>query len=332
MTQRFTKKVLITDYVWPSLDPERAVLEAAGIELVPAPDGKEDTLRRLAADVDAIMFCFAKVPGTVLRAAPKCKVASRYGIGVDNLDIPTCTELGIVVTNVPDYCIDEVSDHALGMVLALNRRLGQHDRAVKAGGWVQVQLNEPMRRTRGATLGIVGFGRIGRAIAAKAAPFGMRVLAHDPLLKAGDRVAGAEVVTFDRLLQESDFVTVHVPLTAQTRGLFGAKELARMKNGSIIVNCARGGLIDEDALAAALASGHLGGAGLDVMDPAPPRPDHPLFRQQNVIITPHTAFFSQASTVELETRTAKEVVRVLAGQRPENLINPQVLGRSRAGI
>ncbi len=332
MTHHFTKKVLITDYVWPTLDPERVVLEAAGVQLVVAPDGREDTLATLAVEVDALMFCFARVTGKVLRAAPKCKVASRYGIGVDNIDIPVATELGIAVTNVPDYCIDEVSDHALGMVLALDRRLGQHDRAVKSGNWTKVRLNQPMHRTRGATLGIVGFGRIGRSIAAKAAPFGMRVLAYDPLLKIGDSVAGAEVVRFDRVLAESDFVTVHVPLTAQTSGLFGAREFARMKRGSIIVNCARGGLVDENALADALASGHIGGAGLDVLDPAPPPADHPLFQQENVIITPHTAFFSQASTHELETRTAKEVLRVLSGQKPENLINPQVLGKSRAGF
>jgi D-3-phosphoglycerate dehydrogenase len=278
------------------------------------------------------MFCFAKVTGAVLRAAPKCKVASRYGIGVDNIDTAAATELGIVVTNVPDYCIDEVADHALGMILALNRRFVPHDRAVKSGSWAAVKLDQPMHRTRGATLGIVGFGRIGRAIAAKAAPFGMRVLAYDPLLKPGQKAAGAEAVEFDLLVAQADFITVHVPLTPQTRGLFSREQFARMKKGGIIVNCARGGLVDEDALAEALASGHLAGAGLDVLEPAPPRSGHPLLKQENVIITPHTAFFSQASTVELETRTAKEVVRVLSGQRPENLVNPQVLGRSRAGI
>ena len=332
MNNFLTKKVLITDYVWPSLDPERIVLEGNGIALVLAPDPAEATLVKLAADVDAIMFCFAKVTPAVLRAATKCKVASRYGIGVDNIDIPIATELGIVVTNVPDYCIDEVSDHALGMILALNRRFVPHNREVTSGGWARVMLNEPMQRTRGSALGIVGFGRIGRSVAAKAAPFGMKVQAYDPVLKPGEVVAGAEIVTFDHLLANSDFITVHVPLTLQTRNMFSKNEFARMKKGSIIVNCARGGLIDEQALAAALASGQVAGAGLDVLDHAPPLPDHPLLKASNVIITPHTAFFSQASTLELETRTAREVVRVLAGQKPENLINPQVLGKSRAGV
>ncbi len=326
------KKALITDYVWSSLEPEREILEAAGVELVVAPDRSEETLARLAVDVDAIMFCFAQVTGKVLRAAPKCVVASRYGIGVDNVDIPTATELGIVVTNVPDYCMGEVADHAMGMFLALNRRLGQHDRLVKRGGWADLKLNQTMQRMSDATLGIVGFGRIGRAVAERGAVFFGRMVAYDPLLEPGQVIDGVECVEFDRLIEQSDFITVHVPLTPQTEGLIGAAELASMKNDAIIVNCARGGLIDEVALAEALANGQIGGAGLDVLEPSPPPTDHPLFGFDNVIITPHTAFFSQASTLELERRTAQEVVRVLNGERPQNFINPEVSGNSRAGI
>ena len=326
------KKVLITDYVWPNLDAEREILEAAGVELVVAPDGSEETLASLAADVDAIMFCFASVTGKVLRSAPKCVVASRYGIGVDNVDITTATELGIVVTNVPDYCIDEVADHAIGMVLTLNRRLAQHDQLVKRGGWADLKLNQPMKRMRDATLGIVGFGRIGRAVAARGSVFCGKVIAYDPLLDEGTRVDGVDVVSFDELIRESDFITVHVPLTPSTENLIGAAQLEAMKDDAIVINCARGGLIDELALAEALANGQVGGAGLDVLEPAPPADDHPLLAFENVIITPHTAFFSQASTVELERRTAQEVVRVLNGERPENFINPEVSGSSRVGI
>lgn len=326
------KKVLITDYVWPDLDAEREVLEAAGIELVVAPDGSEETLAALATDVDAIMFCFASVTGKVLRSAPKCVVASRYGIGVDNVDIATATELGIVVTNVPDYCIDEVADHAIGMILALNRRLSQHDQLVKRDGWADLKLNQPMKRGRDATLGIVGFGRIGRAVAARGSVFCGRILAYDPLIETGTNIDGVEIVSFDELVRESDFITVHVPLLPSTENLIGAAQLEAMKDDAIVVNCARGGLIDEIALAEALASGQVGGAGLDVLEPAPPADDHPLLAFDNVIITPHTAFFSQASTVELERRTAQEVVRVLNGERPENFINPEVSGRSRIGI
>jgi D-3-phosphoglycerate dehydrogenase len=327
-----TTKVLITDYVWPSTDPEREVLEAAGIELVIAPDASESTLAGLAADVDAIMFCFAQVTGAVLEAATGCKIAARYGIGVDNVDIAKATELGMVVTNVPDYCMDEVTDHALGMIIALNRRFVPHSNAVISGGWSDVVLNQPTHRTRGATLGIVGYGRIGRSLAAKAVGFGMNILAYDPLIEPGQDVGGASAVTLDELLVRSDFVSLHVPLIPETENMISAPELAKMKPGSIIVNCARGGLIDEDALSASLASGHTAGAGLDVVEPAPPDPASALLKQENVIITPHTAFFSQASTLELERRTAQEVVRVLNGETPENLINPDVLGKARSGI
>lgn len=325
-------KVLITDYVWPSTDPERAVLESAGIELVIAPDTSENTLAELAKDVDAIMFCFAQVTSKVLEAATQCKIAARYGIGVDNVDIPKATELGIVVTNVPDYCMDEVTDHAFGMILALNRRLVPHTRDVVRGGWNDVALNQPMHRTRGATMGIVGYGRIGRSLAAKAIGFGMNILTYDPMIEPGSTIEGATATTLDELLEESDFVSLHVPLLPSTENMISAPELARMKKGSIIVNCARGGLIDENALASALESGHIAGAGLDVVEPTPPNPSSPLLAQENVIITPHTAFFSQASTVELEERTAGEVVRVLAGDKPENWINPEVSGNARSGI
>ena len=325
-------KVLITDYVWPSTDPEREVLEAAGIELVVAPDTSEATLAELATDVDAIMFCFAQVTGQVLESATNCKIAARYGIGVDNVDIPKATELGIVVTNVPDYCMDEVTDHALGMILALNRRLVPHNRSVLSGGWDTVALNQPMHRTRGATLGIVGFGRIGRSLADKAVGFGMHILTYDPLIKPGTPLDGVTAVSFDDLLKESDFISLHVPLIPSTENLISAPQLAKMKSGSILINCARGGLIDEEALAVALQSGHIAGAGLDVVEPTPPDPNSALLSQENVIITPHTAFFSQASTLELERRTAGEVVRVLNGETPENLINPDVLGTARSGI
>ena len=325
-------KALITDYVWPNIDIESQVLRAAGYEPVVAPDASEETLAALATDAEIIMFCFAQVTGKVLDVATQCRVASRYGIGVDNIDIPRATELGIVVTNVPDYCIDEVTDHALGMILALNRRFIPHDSTVKSGGWSDVVLNQPMHRTRGATLGVLGFGRIGKALADKARPFGMKIVAYDPLLEPGQSVEGADILSFDGVLQTADFVSVHTPLTPETEGMIGANELASMKPGSIIVNCARGGIIQEQALACALASGHIAGAGLDVLEPAPPANDHPLLTADNVIITPHTAFFSQASTAELERRTAEEAVRVAQGGTPENLINPEVLCKSRAGI
>jgi D-3-phosphoglycerate dehydrogenase len=327
-----TKKILITDYVWPSTEPEEVILKEAGFETVIAPDSSEETLATLAKDVEGIMFCFAQVTGNVLNSAQNCKIAARFGIGVDNVDINKATELGIVVTNVPDYCMDEVTDHAMGMILSLNRRFVPHTNQVLIGEWDKVSLNEPIHRTRGATLGIVGFGRIGRSLAAKASGFGMKIIAYDPLLNTGDSVGGVEIVEFEDLLRQSDFISLHVPLIKQTQGMIGANELKIMKKGSIIINCARGGLIDEEALSEALSSGHIGGAGLDVLEPTPPKRSNPLFQNRNVIITPHTAFFSEASTLELETRTAQEVVRVISGNEPENWINPEVRGKSRVGI
>ncbi|MCH8236235.1 MAG: C-terminal binding protein [Chloroflexi bacterium] len=325
-------KVLITDYAWPNIDAETAVLQAAGIDTVVSPDGSVETLTELAADVDAIMFCFAQVPAEVLRNAPNCKVASRYGIGLDNLDIDTCTELGIVVTNVPDYCIDEVADHVLGMTLAFNRKIVKHSAVVKASGWGAVSLTDTMHRLRDKTFGIAGMGRIGRAVVGRARAFGMTVLAHDPFVEQAAAPDGVRMTSMDEMLAESDFVTLHAPLIPETRGMIGARELQLMKSDAFLINAARGPLIDEPALIKALEKGEIGGAGLDVLEETAPPDDHPLYAFDNVIITPHTAFFSQASTIELEERTAREVVRVLNGEMPEILINPGVLGRSRAGL
>jgi D-3-phosphoglycerate dehydrogenase len=329
-TTRF--KALTTDYTWPSVEPERKVLAAAGVELVVAPASDEATLSRLARDVDAILFCFAKVTPAVLRAAKKCVVASRYGIGVDNIDRATCNELGIVVTNVPDYCMDEVTDHVMAMLLGFNRDLLRLDAAVKGGGWGKTPLPAHSRRLSRTTLGIVGLGRIGRALVPKAAAFGMAIIACDPYVKPEAAPAGVRMTTLEELLSSSDFVTVHSPLTPETRGLIGRPQLRMMKPTAFLVNAARGPLVDEDALVEALQEGRIGGAGLDVLGTEPPAPASPLLGMPNVILTPHTAFYSQESLIELETRTAQEVVRVLSGKKPENWINPEVAGKTRARL
>ena len=225
-----TRKVLITDYVWPSVEPERAVLALADAEAVVAPDGSEDTLVEMARDADAILTCFAKVTERVVRAAERCVVISRYGVGVDNIDVVTATELGIVVTYVPDYCIPEVSDHVIGMLLDWNRRLTFFDRATKTKGWGSEGLGMRIMRLEGKRLGIVGFGRIGRGVAAKARAFGLDVLASDPFVTPGSAASsGARLVEIDELLRESDFVTIHSPLIPQTRNMIGREELAIMK-------------------------------------------------------------------------------------------------------
>ncbi len=328
-----TKKVLVTDYVWPSVEPERAVLAEAGAELVVAPDSSEETLSELARDVDGILFCFAQVTPAVLRAAEKCVVAGRYGVGVDNIDLDVSTELGIAVTYVPDYCVPEVSDHVIAMLMAWNRRIVLFDRVTKTRGWSVEGLGMRIMRLEGKKLGIIGYGRIGRAVGEKAKAFGLEILAQDPFLTAENAdLSGVRMVDVSTLLAESDFVTLHTPLLPQTRNMIGAEQLEQMKPDAFLINCARGGLIDEDALYDALSFGDIAGAGLDVVEDVDPPLDHRLLQLDNLIVTPHTAFFSQEAVLELEERAAAEVASVLQGQMPDNLVNREVLANSRAGL
>ena len=329
-------RILITDFVWPSTAPEREALVAGlgdGVEVVEAPDGSEATLAALAADCDGIMTCFAQVTPAVVRAAEKCRVISRYGVGVDNIAVDVATELGIPVTYVPDYCVDEVSDHVMALLLTWNRQVGFYDGVAKAGRWEGTPSPHPLTRMRGQTIGIVGFGRIGRAVADKARAFGLDVVVHDPYLPADAALPdGVSAVAMDDLLAVSDYVTVHTPLNDETRGLIGATAFGLMKPSAYIINCARGPIIDEPALIDALRDGLIAGAGLDVMESSAPPADHPLFGMDNVIVTPHVAFLSQQSVLELEVRTAQATVDVLQGRMPEFLVNPAVLPHSRVAL
>lgn len=321
-------KVLVTDYVWPNTEPERAVLGKIDAELIEAPDASEDTLASMVTDVDAILTCFAQVTEKVIRAAKNCVVIGRYGVGFDNIAVDVATELGIAVTYVPDYCVEEVSDHVLGLVLAWNRRIPLFDNSVKTAGWDSVTLNMPILRLRGKKIGLLGYGRIGKMVGQKALAFGFEVLAYDPYVPADSAPAGVSIVDMDTVLKESDFISIHSPLTPETENLIGAKELALMKPTAFIINCARGPLIDEDALYDALSNHRIGGAGLDVLVDAHPPSDHKLLKLDNIIVTPHVAFFSQEAVLELEERAAGEVVSVLQGKMPDNLVNPDVLKHS----
>ena len=321
-----TWKVVITDHVWPTTDPERAILESAGASVVVSPSGEEETLLELTRDADAIMTCFAQVTEKIVRAADRCVVIGRFGVGVDNIAVNTATELGIAVTYVPDYCVDEVSDHVMALLHAWNRKIVLFDRSVKERGWGSQPLTMRMMRLRGKTIGIIGFGRIGRAVAEKARAFGLNILASDPVVDTTTvEDAGGRLVDMQTLLAESDFVSLHTPLTDATRNLIGAPELAAMKPEAFLINAARGPLIDENALYDALSTKSIAGAGIDVMVDNTPAADHPLLSLDNIIVTPHTAFFSQESTIELEQRAAEEVVNVMLGRMPDNLVNPAVL-------
>ncbi|MYB76812.1 MAG: C-terminal binding protein [Chloroflexi bacterium] len=320
-------RALVTDYVWPTLEREQAVLKPVGVELVPAPSGDEETLARLAADVDGIMTCFASVTPAVVRASAQLKVIARYGIGVDNIAVDVATGRDVVVTNVPDYCVEEVAEHALALLFACARRLALYDRAVRDEHW-NSKVGMPLFRISGKTLGIVGFGQIGRRVAAKAQALGLRVLAYSPHLTPKEaQQAGCRAVSLTELLEESDFVSLHLPLTPQSAQMFDRERFSQMKPGAIFINTSRGGLVESAALAEALESGHLAAAGVDVLPQEPPDPDEPLLRQDNLVVTPHIAFYSEESLAELQTRTAHSVARVLQGRMPESVVNPEVLER-----
>ena len=319
--------VAVTDYVFPSLEPERQVLKPLDVELRSGQCKSEEEIITLTQGADAVLNCYAKMTARVIEKLSRCKVIARYGIGVDNVDLAAANKARILVTNVPDYCIDEVSDHALALLLSLARQIVAADRAVKGGAW-DVVAHGGIRRLRGQTLGVVGFGKIAIAVASKAQAFGLRVLAHDPYLDTAVIARyGVRAVDLDTLLAESDAVSIHVPLSAETRNLIGKRELARMKPTAFLINTSRGGIVDEQALAEALKAGRLGGAALDVLSVEPPPPDHPLRQAPNIILTPHLAFYSRESVIELQTKAAEEVARALKGEPPRSPVNPEVLTR-----
>jgi D-3-phosphoglycerate dehydrogenase len=317
--------VAITDYVFPSLEPEQRVLAPVGVALRPSQCKSEEEIIDLAREADAVLNCYAKMTARVIENLNQCKIIARYGIGVDNVDLAAASKARILVTNVPDYCIDEVSDHALALLLALARRIVAADRAVKAGAW-DVVAHAGIRRLRGQTLGLLGFGKIAKALASKVQPLGMKVLVYDPYLEpAAIASHGAEAVSFERLLVDADAVSIHVPLSPETRNMIGPRELARMKPTAFLINTSRGGIVDEQALAVALREGRLGGAALDVFSIEPPPSDHPLRQLPNMILTPHLAFYSRESVIELQTKAAEEVARALRGEPPRSPVNRELL-------
>jgi len=317
--------VAVTDYVFPSLEPEQRVLAPLGVDLRPAQCKSEEEIIALTQDADAILNCYAKITTRVIEKLNRCKIIARYGIGVDNVDLAAATRAGILVTNVPDYCVDEVSDHALALLLALARYICVADRAVKGGAW-DVVAHAGIRRLRGQTLGLLGFGKIAKALASKVQPLGMKVLVYDPYVEpVAIADHGAEAGSLDKLLAEADAISIHVPLSPETRNLIGQRELACMKPTAFVINTSRGGIVDEQALAVALGEGKLGGAALDVLSSEPAPPDHPLRQAPNIILTPHLAFYSRESVIELQTKAAEEVARALRGEPPRSPVNPEVL-------
>ena len=312
--------VLLTDYAWPDDSVERSVIEEAGHTLVagPAEPASTEAIEEMVAEhrPAGILTCWAPVSATAVETSPDLRIVARLGVGLDNIAVDTATERGVWVTNVPDYCVEEVSDHAVGMVLAWTRNLAVFDREVRAGRWDPASAR--LRRLSTLTCGVVGFGRIGRATVRKLGAFGCRILAHDP--HPPKNAPGVEMVGLEELLRRSDVAILHVPLTPGTHHIVGAEQLALMPPGGLLVNVSRGGLVDTDAVVKALDSGHLGGAAFDVLETEPHVPAA-LLDQPGALLTPHVAFSSDASVTELRRRAAEEVVRILAGEAPAHACN-----------
>jgi D-3-phosphoglycerate dehydrogenase / 2-oxoglutarate reductase len=316
--------VIITDCDHGTIAPEEQVLKTAGVEYRLHQMKQAAEVTAAARDADALIVQYASITGAVLDALPRCRVVARYGVGVDTLDIPAATERGVVISNVPDYCMEDVSDHAVALALACWRRIALYDRAIHAGTWNAVAVR-PMVRLAGRVMGVVGLGRIGRMTARKAAGVGMQVSACDPYI--ADWPAGVRRFPFEELLRESDIVSIHVPLNDETRHLIDESALRRMKPTAFLVNTSRGGVVDTVALERALREGWIAGAGLDVLEQEPIPAGSPLLSLPNLILTPHAAWYSENSTEDLKRKVAEAVVAALRAKRPDSVVNPEVYER-----
>lgn len=317
-------KVVITDCDHPSVEIEKNVLSEINPKFVLAHGNTEDEIIEAAKDADGIINQYVPITRRVIESLKRCKVIARYGVGVDNVDIEAATEHKIIVANVPDYCIDEVSTHAMALILAFARGITLLDRKIRERKW-DFTLAKPLFRTRGKTLGLFGLGKIARALAQKASGFDFKVIAYDPYISRINMEI--KLVKFSHLLLDSDFISIHAPLTNQTRHSFGKDELKAMKKTAYLINTARGPIIDERALYKALKERWIAGAALDVMEKEPPDWKNPLLKLDNLIITPHISFYSEESYIELKTKTSEAVLSVLKGRLPRAFVNPQGVRR-----
>lgn len=324
-------KVVLTDYVWESLDVEKKTL--AGLaDLVALQTKKPEEFLAEAKDCDALLNTYAgPITAEAMAQMPKCRIIARYGIGVDTIDLDAATQAGIIVTNNPTYCIEEVAEHTMALLLSAARKIAFYDRQVRAGQWA-VPPGKPMFRLSGSTLGLVGFGNIARQVAVRAAAFGMQVLFADPFVKEGQFKEPGRKVELPDLFKESDFVSLHPPLMPQTRKMINDDAFSRMKPTAILINCSRGPVIDTDALVRALDAKKIAGCALDTVDPEPLPNPHPLRERENVILNPHAAWYSEQAMVGLQAGAPGEVKRVLSGEWPINVVNRAVKGKSRAGL
>jgi len=313
--------VVVLDEGYGGTDVESAVLAPFGAVLAERPcRGSAEAVHRAVAGAQAVLVRESPVDRAALDAMPDCRAIVRYGVGVDNIDRIAAAARGIYVANVPDYGVEEVSDQALALLLAVRRRIVTRDRAVRAGEW-NVARREPMHRLAGGVLGLVGYGRIARSFHRKATALGfVETVIFDPFLT--DLPPATRPVPLDELCRTADVVSLHAPLTPETRHMIDADRLALMKPTAVLVNSSRGGLVDEAALVAALQAERIFGAGLDVYEQEPPAADNPLFALPNVVLSDHTGWYSEESVDYLRRTAAGEIARVFAGERPRNWVNP----------
>jgi len=327
--ERHPYRVVITDCDQGSIEEEKDEFGKIGAELILVQVQEERELIRACREADGLLNQYALLTRRVLENLPNCKVISRYGVGVDSVDLKAATDLGIIVANVPDYCMDEVADQTVSMLLGLIRKTAFFDQKVKSGQW-DFRIGIPIYRTKGKTMGLVGCGKIGLEVAKRISAFGVRVITFDPYLEKAPQ--GVELKDFDTVLKESDFISVHCPLNDSTKHLIGERAFKKMGKKPFLLNTSRGPIVDEKALIQALEQGLISGAGLDVLEKEPPDLLNPLLKMENVILTPHVSFYSVESISELKRRTAKNVSEVLMGRRPGSVVNREVMGKTRASI
>ena len=319
-------KVVVTDTGYASYEPEIRELEPVNAELVLADCSTEQEVAEACKDADGVITRMAPVGGEAIEMMANCRIISRYGVGVDNVDVAAATAKCIIVANVRGYCNEDVSDHALALLLSCVRKTVRRDKQVRAGAW-DIAAADPIWRVAGKTLGLVGFGAIAQTLHRKLGGFALgAVLAFDPYVSSEDMgKARVRKVELDELLKESDYICLHAPLTDETHHIIGREQFAMMKPTAILVNTSRGPLVDPDALYDALKNGQINSAGIDVYEPEPPHSDCKLFGLDNVVLTDHAGWYSQESQLTLQQITARNVALVLAGKPPLFCVNPEVL-------
>jgi len=322
-------KAVYTDHHVIPAGPEKDILAEVGAEFIAAECRNEEETIRATVGAHAVLNASAKITARVIESLKDCLVIARYGIGVDNVDIPAATAGGIIICNVPDFCFEEVSDTAMSLILASTRKVCQMSHLVRQGIWNR-NLAKPIHKFFQQTLGLIGFGNIARTLVRKAKPFGFQIIAYDPYVSVEvSKPFGVELVGLDALLRQSDIISIHAPLTEETFHLIGEAELKKMKPSAFLVNTGRGPIVDGKALYQALKEGRIVGAGLDVMEKEPPDPDDPLLTLDNVVFTPHYASYTEEAYYELQVKAAQGAASVLRGEFPKYFVNQEVKEKSR---